>query len=67
MTSSSFEDTALLAAMRAFVAANDALDQAQEASQVIELSEAKSMAGMAVRKRLSELGWSAPVRQRTST
>jgi hypothetical protein len=67
MTSSSFEDTALLAAMRAFVAATDALDQAQEASQVIELSEAKSMAGMAVRKRLSELGWQSPVRQRTST
>lgn len=67
MTAGSFEDPALLAAMRAFVAATDALDRADEASQVIQLSEAKSMAGMAVRKRLTELGWSSPARQRATT
>lgn len=67
MSSGSFEDPALLAAMRAFVEANDALSKADEASALIELSEAKSMAGMSLRKRLAELGWSAPVRQRTST
>ena len=67
MSSGGFDDPALIAAMRAFIEANDALRKADEASQLIELSEAKSMAGMVVRKRLAELGWSAPVRQRTST
>lgn len=67
MSSGSFEDPALLAAMRAFIEANDALSTADEASRLIELSEAKSMAGMTLRKRLAELGWSAPARQRTST
>ncbi|MCU1586876.1 MAG: hypothetical protein JWN31_369 [Frankiales bacterium] len=67
MSSGSFDDPVLIAAMRGFVAAIDAQDKADEASRLIELSEAKSMAGMAVRKRLAELGWSAPVRQRTTT
>ncbi len=67
MSSGSLDDPALLASMRAFVEANDALGKADEASALIALSEAKSMAGMSVRKRLAELGWTAPVRQRTST
>ncbi|MCW2545435.1 MAG: hypothetical protein JWM40_2987 [Frankiales bacterium] len=67
MSAGSFEDPALVAAMRAFVAASDALDHAAEDGQVIDLAQAKSMAGMAVRKRLSELGWSSPAHQRTPT
>lgn len=67
MSSGSFEDPALLAAMRAFVKAHDAQEGATEASQLIDLSEAKSMAGMAVRKRLQELGWTSPAHQRTRT
>ena len=67
MTSGSFEDADLLLAMRAYVSASAAVESAADDSQLIALSEAKSMAGMLVRKRLMELGWSAPERQRSST
>ena len=67
MSAGSFEDPALLAAMRAFVAASDALDKSSQDDQVIDLAQAKSMAGMVVRKRLTELGWSSPAHQRTPT
>jgi len=61
---SSFEDPALLAAMQAFVAAVAALETATDDRQIMERSQARSMAGMVVRKRLEELGWLAPARLR---
>jgi hypothetical protein len=67
MSAGSFEDPALLAAMRAFVAASDAIDSAAADEQLIDLAQAKSMAGMVVRKRLTELGWASPAHQRTPT
>ena len=61
---SSFEDPALLAAMQAFTNAVNALETAADDAQVMELSSAKSMAAMTMRKRLEELGWLAPARLR---
>ncbi len=64
---SSFDDPALLAAMQAFIAATTALDAATDESQVLELSSAKSMAGMTLRKRFDELGWVAPSQLRVGS
>jgi hypothetical protein len=61
---SSFEDPAVLAAMQAFVAAVSALETATDDAEIMERSQAKSMAGMTLRKRLEELGWLAPARLR---
>lgn len=61
---SSFEDPALLASMQAFLAAVTALDAATDDVEVMNLSQAKSVAGMALRKQLEELGWLAPARLR---
>jgi hypothetical protein len=67
MTSRPFDDPAILAAMKAYLDACSAAERASSDSDVLDRSEAKSMAGMALRQRLSEAGWSAPTRQRTST
>lgn len=67
MTLGSFDEPALQKALRAYVAASIALEQPLDDAEFIEHSNAKTMASMALRKRLVELGWSAPERQRTST
>lgn len=64
---SSFDDSALLAAMKAYIAATTALESASDDSQVLDLSSAKSMAGMSLRKRFEELGWVAPSQQRVQS
>ena len=67
----SFDDSALRSAMAAYVAAADALDAAAEiggeARALLDLAEAKSVAGLALRKRLVALGWTAPAGQRSTT
>ncbi len=67
MASMTFDDPVLLLAMRAFLDATTALDAASDEAEVINRSDAKSLAGLTLRKRLLELGWSAPVTQRTTT
>lgn len=66
MASHAFDDPALEAAMRAFVAADAALAAAADEAEVLRLSDAKALAGLQLRKRLVELGWTAPVRQRST-
>lgn len=65
METRTFDDPALRAAMRAFLDAEAALAAATDDAEVLSRSDAKSVAGLAVRKRLLELGWSAPVVQRS--
>lgn len=67
MLSPSFDDPSVLAAMRAFVAAADALDAATADADILNRSEAKAVAGLSLRKRLIELGWQAPAGQRSKT
>ena len=67
MASPPFDEPGLLAAMRAFVQASAALDAASGDVEVLNRSEAKALAGMSLRKRLLELGWTAPSTQRTRT
>lgn len=68
MTATGFDDIALRAAMRAYLEAAGRLDEASsvggEARNLLDLAETKTLAGMQLRKRLAELGWSAPVTQR---
>lgn len=67
----SFDDALLRGAMRRYLDACDALDAAsdvgEEARQLLDLAEAKAVAGLALRKRLVDLGWHAPANQRSST
>ena len=71
MPQKSFDDAALRTAMTDYLAAARALDEASsvggEARQLVDLAEAKAMAGMKMQKRLVELGWTAPAGQRTAT
>lgn len=67
MTSQSFDDPALQAAMRAFLDARAAVDAAPDDVAVLLHSEAAAVSGMQLRKRLVDLGWVAPSTQRTST
>jgi hypothetical protein len=71
MPQKSFDDAELRAAMADYLKAAGALDETSqvgaEARQLLDLAEAKAVAGMALRKQLEGLGWSAPVAQRTST
>lgn len=66
-----FDDDALRSAMRDYLALADRLEAAAadggSARDLVDLAESKALAGMVLRKRLMELGWSAPVAQRTST
>ena len=68
---STFDDAALRKAMVEYLAAADALDEAaslgDEARQLLDLAEAKGMAALALRKRLIDLGWTAPSAQRSAT
>lgn len=67
MATVSFEDPVLQAAMRAYLHACTSLAAAGDEAEILNRSDAKSMAGLSLRKRLVELGWTAPARQRTST
>lgn len=60
-----FDDAALLAAMRDYVAAGDALAAAGEDAEVLRCADRVSMAGLRLRKRLLELGWTAPAATRS--
>lgn len=60
-----FDDDRLLAAMRAYVAASDAVTAAVASGDdraLIDRAEQRSIAAMAVRRRLVELGWTGPQR-----
>jgi hypothetical protein len=61
-----FDDARLFAALRDYVQAADALlaiDPQGEPRRTLDLAEHKSLAGMALRRRLTELGWTPPARQ----
>ena len=70
MSQTSFDDPEVRAAMTAYLQAAQALDDASqiggEARALLDLAEAKSVAGLALRKRLVSLGWTAPAGQRTT-
>ena len=65
MTGQVFDDAELRAAMTAYVEVARRLDETSsvgdEARNLLDLAEAKTLAAMQLRKRLTELGWSAPV------
>jgi hypothetical protein len=65
MTAQVFDDAELRAAMTAFLNVARQLDETSavggEARNLLDLAEAKTLAGLQLRKRLTELGWSAPV------
>jgi hypothetical protein len=61
-----FDDTRLFAALRSYVQATEALsevDPRDEPRRTLDLAEHKSLAGMALRRRLTELGWTPPLRR----
>lgn len=68
MTGQGFDDAGLRAAMTDYLDAARRLDETSsvggEARSLLDLAEAKTLAGMRLRKRLTELGWSAPVVER---
>lgn len=63
----SFDDAALLSAMRDYVSLSDRLAVAasdgQPARELVDLAEAKALAGLVLHKRLADGGWSAPTGQ----
>jgi hypothetical protein len=62
-----FDDPVLVAAMTAFVDATAAVESAADDVEIVDFSETRALAGLVLRKRLLELGWSAPVSQRSTT
>ncbi len=62
------DDDALRAAMRAYLQAAERLDDAMNrggspdgsARGVLDLADAKTLAALAVRRRLQQLGWTPP-------
>ncbi len=63
---SEFDDDRLVALLREYIGSVDALDDVvprDEPRLTLELAEHKSLAGMAVRRRLLELGWTPPSRR----
>lgn len=71
MSTRSFDDAELRAAMTEYLDLAGALDEAAQAGvderAVLELAEATSMAAMRLRRRLEAQGWTAPSGQRTTT
>lgn len=65
MTAQVFDDPALRTAMTAFLDVAKRLDEissvGDEARNLLDLAEAKTLAAMQLRKRLTELGWAAPL------
>lgn len=65
-----FEDARLYAALREYVLAAEALQDVapqDEPRRTLELAEHKSLAGMALRRRLMEMGWAPPARRSVET
>ena len=66
-----FDDPQVRAGLSAYLTAAEALDVAAsdgaDARTLLDAAEAKAVAGMALRKRLVELGWTAPAPQRSAT
>jgi hypothetical protein len=64
MTHQGFDDPALRAAMSEYLQAAARLDETAsvggEARNLLDLAEAKTVAAMQLRKRLTDVGWSAP-------
>ena len=65
MCVSDFDDPRLRGAMRAFLRAADALDEAvtgssESSRDVIDRADAKTLAEMTLRKHLENAGWIAP-------
>lgn len=61
-----FDDARLLAAMRSFLQAVDAVARAVEDGderEIIDRAEDRAIAAMALRRRLVELGWTSPARR----
>jgi hypothetical protein len=61
-----FDDPRLYAAMREYVLAAEALQGVaaqDEPRRTLDLAEHKSLASMALRRRLMERGWTPPVRR----
>ena len=63
------DDDALRAAMRAYLQAAERLDDAMNltassdgARSVLDLADVKTLAGLAVRRRLQQLGWTPPAK-----
>lgn len=71
MPQKSFDDPELRQAMASYLVAASALDEAaavgDEPRALLDLAEAKSMTAMSLRRRLTDLGWTAPSNQRSST
>ncbi len=69
MPQQSFDDPAVRSAMSTYLDVAGRLDEAallgSEARELLDLAESKAVAGMALRKRLAEAGWVAPVLQRS--
>lgn len=70
MTAHELDDTALRTAMAAYLDSANRLDETSplggEARHLLDLAEAKTLAGMRLRKRLTELGWAAPAVERSN-
>lgn len=70
MTGSGFDDAGLRAAMAAYLEAASGLDEASsiggEARSLLDLAETKTLAGLQLRKRLTDLGWAAPAAERAT-
>lgn len=70
MSQTTFDDPEVRSAMTAYLQAVQALDEASQVGDepraLLDLAETKSMAGLALRKRLIALGWTAPAGQRTT-
>jgi hypothetical protein len=61
-----FDDARLYAALREYVMAVEALQDVaphDEPRRTLDLAEHKSLAGMALRRRLMEMGWTPPARR----
>ena len=71
MATTTFDDADVRAAMRAYLDAAGKLDDAStvgsEPRNLLDLAEAKSIAAMVLRRRLTELGWTAPAKADAET
>jgi hypothetical protein len=67
---SPLDDPTLRSAMRTYLDAAAALEDAaaiRQPRELVDLAEAKALAGLLLRKRLGDLGFTLPSGQRSST
>ena len=66
----SFDDPALRSAMATYLDVAGRLDAVASVGgqprELVDLAESKAMAGIALRKRLTDAGWTAPVGHRVT-